>query len=73
MPISPMADKPVPKEILIDPARVERDYDERRPDLADAGQGVSFGTSGHRGFPPRGTFTGKARAIVAKAPSGAGG
>ena len=35
----------------------EREYYERRPDLADRNQLVSFGTSGHRGSPLHGTFT----------------
>src|SRR5258706_1530845 len=57
MAISPFAGKPAPKDMLIDPARLERDYFERRPDLDDPGQLVSFGTSGHRGSPLRGSFT----------------
>jgi phosphoglucomutase len=55
--ISPLAGRPAPKEILIDVARLEREYYERRPDLSDASQMVSFGTSGHRGSPLRGAFT----------------
>jgi phosphoglucomutase len=57
MAISPLAGKPAPKEMLIDPARLEREYYERRPDLDDPEQLVSFGTSGHRGSPLRGSFT----------------
>src|SRR5208283_3638627 len=57
MTISPLAGKPAPKEMLIDPARLEREYFERKPDLDDPGQLVSFGTSGHRGSPLRGSFT----------------
>jgi len=57
MTISPLAGKPAPKEMLIDPAGLERDYFERRPDLDDPSQLVSFGTSGHRGSPLRGSFT----------------
>src|SRR5215467_1933233 len=57
MTISPLAGKPAPKEMLIDPARLECDYFERRPDLDDPSQLVSFGTSGHRGSPLRGSFT----------------
>src|SRR5262249_26085800 len=45
------------KEMLIDVDRLEREYFERRPDLDDTNQLVSFGTSGHRGSPLRGTFT----------------
>ncbi|HET6324195.1 MAG TPA: phosphoglucomutase (alpha-D-glucose-1,6-bisphosphate-dependent) [Planctomycetaceae bacterium] len=55
--ISPLAGKPAPKEMLIDVARLEAAYFERHPDLQDPNQLVSFGTSGHRGSPLRGTFT----------------
>jgi phosphoglucomutase len=54
--ISPLAGKPAPKELLVDVARLQKEYFERRPDLADPNQLVSFGTSGHRGSPLRGTF-----------------
>src|SRR5271165_1465760 len=57
MAISPLAGKPAPKDMLIDPAQIEREYHERRPDLSDPNQLVSFGTSGHRGTPLNGTFT----------------
>jgi phosphoglucomutase len=55
--ISPLAGKPAPKELLVDPSRLEREYYERRPDLEDPNQLVSFGTSGHRGSPLHGSFT----------------
>ena len=54
--ISPLAGKPAPKELLVDVARLEKEYFERRPDVEDPNQLVSFGTSGHRGSPQRGTF-----------------
>jgi phosphoglucomutase len=57
MRISPLAGKPAPKELLVDPSRLEHEYYERRPDLEDRNQLVSFGTSGHRGSPLQGTFT----------------
>jgi phosphoglucomutase len=57
MPISPLAGKPAPQSLLIDPARLERDYYEKRPNLDDPTQLVSFGTSGHRGTPFDGNFT----------------
>jgi phosphoglucomutase len=57
MAISPLAGKPAPKELLVDVARLEREYFERRPDLSDPNQLVSFGTSGHRGSSLHGTFT----------------
>ena len=55
--ISPLAGRPAPKEMLVDLARLEREYFERRPDLSDPNQMVRFGTSGHRGSPFAGTFT----------------
>jgi phosphoglucomutase len=55
--ISPLAGKPVPKEMLVDVARLEREYYARRPDLGNRDQMVSFGTAGHRGTSLRGTFT----------------
>jgi len=57
MALSPLAGKPAPTSLLIDVAQLERDYYERKPDLGDPNQLVSFGTSGHRGTPFRGTFT----------------
>src|SRR5262249_34386718 len=57
MAISPLAGQPAPKEMLVDLARLEREYLERRPHVSDPDQMVSFGTSGHRGSPLRGTFT----------------
>ncbi len=57
MALHPLAGKPAPKALLIDPARLEREYQERLPDVADPQQFVSFGTSGHRGSPLAGTFT----------------
>ena len=55
--ISPLAGQPAPKQMLVDVARLEGEYYERRPDLSDPSQMVSFGTSGHRGSPLHGTFT----------------
>ena len=57
MTISPLAGKPAPKEMLVDVARLEREYYNRKPDLGDPNQLVHFGTSGHRGSPLHGTFT----------------
>ncbi|HEX3149697.1 MAG TPA: phosphoglucomutase (alpha-D-glucose-1,6-bisphosphate-dependent) [Gemmataceae bacterium] len=57
MAISPLAGKPAPANLLIDPAQLERDYFERRPNLDDPNQLVSFGTSGHRGSTAKSTFT----------------
>ena len=55
--VSPLAGRPAPKEMLIDVDEINREYLERRPDLGDPNQMVSFGTSGHRGSPLQGTFT----------------
>ncbi len=57
MGISPLAGKPAPKGLLVDVTRLEREYFERKPDLGDPNQLVSFGTSGHRGSPLHGSFT----------------
>jgi phosphoglucomutase len=57
MPISPLAGKPAPASILIDVARLEKDYFDHHPDMADPRQLVSFGTSGHRGSSANSTFT----------------
>jgi len=57
MAISPLAGKPAPKQMLVDLAKLEREYYERKPDVADPNQLVSFGTSGHRGSPLHGSFT----------------
>jgi len=54
--ISPLAGKPAPNELLIDPERLQRDYYERKPDITDRNQLVAFGTSGHRGSALRATF-----------------
>jgi phosphoglucomutase len=54
--VSPLAGRPAPKDILVDLARLEREYYERAPDPADPTQLVSFGTSGHRGSSLRGSF-----------------
>ncbi len=57
MAISPLAGQPAPKDMLVDLARLEREYYARRPEVDDPSQLVAFGTSGHRGSPLRGSFT----------------
>src|SRR4051812_38061159 len=57
MPLSPLAGKPAPKELLIDVTALERAYYDRSPDMGDKRQLVSFGTSGHRGTSLDATFT----------------
>jgi phosphoglucomutase len=56
MALSPLAGKPAPKQMLVDPSRLAHDYLERRPDPDDPAQQVSFGTSGHRGSSLRHSF-----------------
>jgi phosphoglucomutase len=56
MTLSSLAGKPAPKDILVDLARLEREYYTRQPDMADPTQQVSFGTSGHRGSALHGSF-----------------
>jgi phosphoglucomutase len=55
--VSPLAGKPAPKQALVDLAKLEKEYFDRKPDLGDANQLVAFGTSGHRGTSLNGTFT----------------
>jgi phosphoglucomutase len=57
MSIHPLAGKVAPPDLLIDVEKLLRAYEEAKPDLSDPNQLVSFGTSGHRGSPLKGTFT----------------
>jgi phosphoglucomutase len=65
--VSPLAGRPAPKGMLLDVARLEREYFERRPDVEDPNQLVSFGTSGHRGTPLNGSFTETHILVIAQA------
>jgi phosphoglucomutase len=56
MAISPLAGKPATRDMLVDLAKLEREYYERKPNMEDSTQLVSFGTSGHRGSSLRGSF-----------------
>jgi len=47
--ISPLAGKPVPVLIRLDPARLVRAYVAERPNPKEPSERVAFGTSGHRG------------------------
>jgi phosphoglucomutase len=57
MPLSPLAGKPAPQNILIDPEKLIEKYFSATPNLDDPNQWVSFGTSGHRGNPELATYT----------------
>ncbi|MCC7377085.1 MAG: alpha-D-glucose phosphate-specific phosphoglucomutase [Verrucomicrobiales bacterium] len=56
MALHPLAGKPAPTDLLVDLAKLERDYYGIKPDATDPAQAVSFGTSGHRGTSTNGTF-----------------
>ncbi len=49
MSLHPLAGKPVPQSMLIDITKLLDAYYNSHPDITDARQLVSFGTSGHRG------------------------
>ena len=55
--LSPLAGKPAPQELLIDPHALESAYYTQKPDPDNPLQLVSFGTSGHRGTSSNATFT----------------
>ena len=56
MPISPLAGKPAPRELLVDLPSLISSYYTEKPDPHDRAQQVSFGTSGHRGSSFDGAF-----------------
>ncbi|MCP4164333.1 MAG: alpha-D-glucose phosphate-specific phosphoglucomutase [Chloroflexi bacterium] len=56
MPLHPLAGKPAPKELLANIPRLVTAYYTLKPDVADPGQQVSFGTSGHRGSSLKNSF-----------------
>ena len=56
MSLHELAGKPVPREMLVNVPRLVTDYFSRRPDPGNPAEGVSFGTSGHRGSSFKGSF-----------------
>jgi phosphoglucomutase len=56
MAVHPLAGKPAPADILIDPEKLVAAYYNVRPNPENPEQEVSFGTSGHRGSPEDGSF-----------------
>lgn len=54
--LHPLAGLPAPASLLIDVARLQRDYFELQPDPSNERHAVSFGTSGHRGTSTERTF-----------------
>jgi phosphoglucomutase len=67
MTTSALAGGLAPPELLIDVARLEREYYARRPDPEDPRQCVAFGTSGHRGTSLTGSFNEEHVAAIAQA------
>ncbi len=56
MPVSPLAGKPAPRDLLVNIPRLVTLYYTNRPDVSDPAQQVAFGTSGHRGSPSKASF-----------------
>jgi phosphoglucomutase len=56
MAIHPLAGQPAPPHLLVDLDSLRDDYYSLKPDVTDRAQGVSFGTSGHRGSSSRRSF-----------------
>lgn len=56
MAVSPYAGKPAPHALLINTQRLVTAYYTVKPDPAERGQRVAFGTSGHRGTSHKGSF-----------------
>lgn len=56
MALHPLAGHPAPREMLANIPRLITAYYTIHPDPAEPGQRVAFGTSGHRGTSPAGTF-----------------
>ncbi|MBX3449933.1 MAG: phosphoglucomutase (alpha-D-glucose-1,6-bisphosphate-dependent) [Planctomycetaceae bacterium] len=67
MALHPLAGKPAPADILIDPSRLVDDFVNRWPDVSNPEQQVSFGTSGHRGTSANSTFTAAHIAAITQA------
>jgi phosphoglucomutase len=57
MPLSPLAGKQAPANMLINVDKLIAEFLDRKPDVSNPRERVSFGTSGHRGTPGDGTFT----------------
>jgi phosphoglucomutase len=56
MAVHELAGKPAPRELLVNVPRLITSYYELTPDVSDARQKVSFGTSGHRGISYKKSF-----------------
>ena len=67
MALHPLAGQPAPREQLVNVPRLVSAYYTNHPDPADPLQAVSFGTSGHRGTSPAGSFNDDHIAAIAQA------
>ncbi len=56
MALDPLAGKPAPSQILINPEKLVAAYYSIKPDASNPEQQVAFGTSGHRGAAEDGSF-----------------
>lgn len=65
--VSPFAGKPVPAAMLVNVPRLVTAYFTLKPDPAQVGQRVAFGTSGHRGGALAGAFNEMHIAAIAQA------
>jgi phosphoglucomutase len=65
--LHPLAGQPAPASVLVNVERLVSDYYDRKPDMADARQRVSFGTSGHRGTSSDASFTERHIAAITQA------
>ncbi|MBP6788191.1 MAG: phosphoglucomutase (alpha-D-glucose-1,6-bisphosphate-dependent) [Candidatus Promineofilum sp.] len=67
MALHPLAGQPAPRERLVNVPRLVTAYYTNHPDPTDPLQGVSFGTSGHRGTSTAGSFNDDHIAAIAQA------
>jgi hypothetical protein len=65
--LASLAGRSAPKKMLVDLARLEKEYFDCHPDLGDPSDLVIFRTSAHRGSPSYGTFT-EAHILVIMSP-----
>ena len=67
MAIHSEAGKPASQEQLVNVAHLISAYYSNKPDKSDVSQGVTFGTSGHRGSAFKNTFTDTHIAAISQA------
>ena len=67
MSVHPLAGKVAPQELLVNIPRLVSAYYTGKPDVNEAGQRVSFGTSGHRGTSFKNSFNEEHIVAIAQA------